>query len=177
MKSHIVLAAVLLSIGVVACEPNSKEAAPPESPFTCVRDGSMPEIKTCARDDMAKEEARMQRYFEAAMSRARAGDEGSVKYGPRTRQAAYLVESHQAWKAYAGVRCAGVREETSGGTMGGLGYMWCMTTAARQRTHDIWSDYLTYADSTPPVLPEPLVTVIEEELKAQELEAKDTPNK
>lgn len=133
-----------------------------EEPFSCVRDGSNPEIKVCAGDDLEREEARMQQYFEVAAARANERDEGSVEYGPRTRQAAWLSESQEAWKAYADVRCAGVRETTSGGTMGGLGYTWCMTDMTRQRTHDIWADYLTYWDSTPPVLPEPVRTIGED---------------
>jgi len=137
-----------------------------EEPFTCVRDGSNPEIKVCAGADMERETARMQRYIEAATARAREGDAVSVRYGPRSRQEAYLSESQAAWAAYTEVRCAGVFEETSGGTMGGLGYMWCVTTMTRQRTHDIWDDYLTYWDSTPPVLPEPVRTVAEDRIAA-----------
>ena len=36
----------------------------------------------------------------------------------------------------------------------------CMIEATRARTHDIWTDYLTYVDRTPPVLPEPVEPVV-----------------
>lgn len=117
----------------------------------------------------------MQRYIDAAMVRARKDDESSVEYGPRSRQAAYLEESQRAWEGYVKSRCDGVFEATNGGTMGGLGYMGCMASTTRQRTHDIWDDYLTYWDSTPPVLPEPLLTVAEEEIQAAS--QKETPRK
>jgi uncharacterized protein YecT (DUF1311 family) len=127
-----------------------------DPPFHCVRDGSNPEIKMCAADDWGSETARMNRYIEAARKRAVESDADSIKYGPQERQAIYLTESQQAWTAYAERRCEGVHEATSGGTMGSLGFMFCMIETTRQRTHDIWSDYLTYWDSTPPALPEPV---------------------
>ena len=126
----------------------------------------MPEIKGCAQNDLTQEQVRMKRYLDAAMVRAHARDEESVRYGPRSRQAAYLTESQAAWEAYVESRCDGVREDTAGGTMGGLGYAWCVTSTTRQRTHDIWADYLTYADATPPVLPEPVRTVGEDRAAA-----------
>lgn len=116
----------------------------------------MPEIKACAADDLASEQARMQRYFAAAMKRARENDEDSVKYGPRTRQTVWLSKSQRDWQAYADSRCAVWLPDGSGGTMGGLFHATCLTQAIRQRTHDIWGDYLTFmSDTTPPVLPEP----------------------
>lgn len=123
----------------------------------------MYEIKVCAGDDLEREQARMRRYLEAAAVRALENDEASVKYGPRTRKAALLSESQQAWQAYVDSRCAVWLPDGSGGTMGGLFYASCVTQATRQRTHDIWGDYLTYmADSTPPVLPEPVRTIGED---------------
>jgi uncharacterized protein YecT (DUF1311 family) len=167
------LVAVLLQSPPPAATSDAAAAASqaagshPETPFSCVRDGSMPEIKMCAAEDMAAETERMQRYLEAARTRANTADEASVEYGPRTRQAAWLSESQQAWEVYAERRCEGVHEATSGGTIGSLGWMGCMIEATRQRTHDIWSDYLTYWDTTPPVLPEPVLTVRGEEARAE----------
>lgn len=159
------LLACVLSLS--ACErgeQDAKNAAEPAPSRTCARDGTMYEMKACASDDLGRERARMQRYLEAAAVRARENDEESVKYGPRTRQTALLSESQRAWQAYVDSRCAVWLPDGSGGTMGGLFYASCVTQATRQRTHDIWGDYLTYmADSTPPVLPEPVLTVFEEQ--------------
>ena len=135
-------------------------------PLACDRDGSMYEMKACAADDLEREQTRMRQYIEVAEGRARRLDEGSLRYGPQTRRAAWLSESQEAWQAYADARCQGVFEATSGGTMGGLGYAWCLIDLARRRTHDIWSDYLTYSDSTPPILPEPVRTVAEDRVDA-----------
>lgn len=124
-------------------------------------------IKACAGDDLAQEEARMQRYFEAAMKRAREGDAESVKYGPRTRQVHWLTKSQRDWKAYAESHCAIWLPDGSGGTIGALPYAACLTDATWRRTRDIWGDYLIYMDTTPPVLPEP-VRPLGEDRAAQE---------
>jgi len=154
------LAASLLCIALLGCSPqpvsNAGDDAGPTS-VACDPDGSMPEIKACPGDDLAREQARMRQYLDAAMERAREDDEASVQYGPRTRKAAGLSQSQQDWQAYAESRCAVWLPDGSGGTTGGLFYSECLTQATYQRTHDIWSDYLTFmSDSTPPVLPEPV---------------------
>jgi uncharacterized protein YecT (DUF1311 family) len=169
MKPILPVAACLIGVSLSACAAEVRrtgEDASAAPSAACDRDGSMVTIKACAQADLEREQARMRRYLEAATPRARQRDEDSVKFGPRSRQAAYLVESQRAWQAYADSRCAGVLEETSGGTMGGLGYAWCMTEMTRQRAHDVWSDHLTYADSTPPVLPEPVRTIAEDRVAA-----------
>ncbi|RZJ37451.1 MAG: DUF1311 domain-containing protein [Brevundimonas sp.] len=167
MKSVVLLAAGVLCVCVSACGSRGEETAYASSP-ECRPDGSMPEIKACAGDDLGREQARMHRYFAAAMTRARESDADSVKYGHRTRQAAWLSDAQRDWEVYAESRCGVWRPDGSGGTMGGLFYTSCLTQATRQRTHDIWSDYLTFmSETTPPVLPEPLRTVAEDEVAAE----------
>lgn len=163
------LVACLLCVSVSACGPGeqaaAQDAAPP--PLACDRDGSMPEIKACAGGDLGREQARMQRYLDAALVRARENDEESAANGWRARQTALLSESQRAWQAYVDSRCAVWAPDGSGGTTGALFHNACLTHATRQRTHDIWSDYLTYmSDSTPPVLPEPVRTIGEDRAAA-----------
>ena len=78
-------------------------------------------------------------------------------------QAAWLDASQRSWEAYADIRCDGVFDQWKGGTIRTIMTVGCRIEATRQRTHDIWADHLTYADSTPPVLPEPVLTVFEEQ--------------
>ena len=116
-------------------------------------------MNACAAEDLSSEEARMRRYFEAAMTRAREGDAQSGEFGEeRTHQAAWLDASQRSWQAYADIRCEGVLDQWKGGTIRTLMVAGCRIEATRQRTHDIWADHLTYADSTPPVLPEPVLS-------------------
>lgn len=138
-----------------------------DEPVICVRDGDTLQMNACATEDLSAEDARMQRYLEAAMTRAREGDAGSGEFGgARTNQAAWLAASQRSWAAYADIRCEGVFDQWKGGTIRTFMVVDCKIEAARQRAHDIWADHLTYADSTPPVLPEPVLTVFEEQRAA-----------
>ncbi|WP_252106814.1 MULTISPECIES: lysozyme inhibitor LprI family protein [unclassified Halomonas] len=72
-----------------------------------------------------------------------------------------LVEAIQTaqkqWQAYAAAHCGAVYTQWRDGTIRGVMGITCRTRLTKQRTHDIWQDFLTYMDSTPPVLPEPPV--------------------
>lgn len=128
-----------------------------DDPVVCVRDGNTLQLNACVADDLSAEEARMQRYFDAARTRALEGDAQSGEFGEaRTQQAAWLDAAQRSWEAYADIRCQGVFDQWKGGTIRTVMIAGCRIAATRQRTHDIWADHLTYADSTPPVLPEPV---------------------
>jgi uncharacterized protein YecT (DUF1311 family) len=126
----------------------------------CVRDGNTLQLNACVLDDVGEEEARMQRYFDLAMTRAIEDDGESGQFGgSRTQQQAWLQASQYAWEAYAESRCAGVLDRWKDGTIRTMATVGCRIQAVRQRTHDIWTDHLTFPDSTPPLLPEPVKPV------------------
>lgn len=123
----------------------------------CRRDGNGLEVIACAHDDLNAEEVRMLTYLVAARERAIDADRESGAYGGRpTQQLAYINASQSAWDAYAEIRCGGVYDQWRHGTNGIVMSLECQIAATRQRTHDIWTDYLTFEDSTPPILPEPV---------------------
>ncbi|WP_420477740.1 lysozyme inhibitor LprI family protein [Brevundimonas sp. FT23028] len=164
--------AVALSLALqVAPSPQAESLFGPPEPVQaytddeprCVRDGSTLELNVCVLEDLRAEEARMQRYFDVAMTRASEGDAESGQFGgERTQQTAWLQASQTAWVAYVESRCAGVFDQWKDGTIRTIVSFGCRIEATRQRTHDIWEDHLTYWDSTPPLLPEPVRTVWEE---------------
>lgn len=131
--------------------------------FACVRDGTTPELNACASEDLGREQERMERYLQAASLRALERDADSSQFTEPTHQSAWLDASQPAWEAYASIRCGGVYDSWKSGTIRTIMSIDCMIDATRQRTHDIWRDHLTYMDSTPPVLPEPLRPVTEED--------------
>lgn len=134
----------------------------------CVRAGNTIQMNACVAEDLAKEQARMQLYFDAAMRRAFESDAESARYGDEpSHQTAWLEASQSSWEAYAETRCAGVWDNWKAGTIRTMMSVGCRIAATRQRTHDIWEDYLTYVDSTPAVLPEPIMSVREEEQAAE----------
>ena len=128
-----------------------------QTPFQCVRDGSTPEINACLADDLEREQARMQRYLTAAGDRALTVDQQPRSVGGPSAQRGYLAASQAAWTAYAGIVCEGVDDRWRDGSVHTAMYLECMTRMTHERTHVIWRDHLTYADSTPPVLPEPIL--------------------
>ena len=105
----------------------------------------------------------MRRYLALALERAAATDAGSGQYGDPTRQVELLTSAQAAWADYAEFRCQGEWDEVKGGTIRTIVLVGCRIDATRQRTHDIWADHLTYWDTTPPLLPEPVLTVFEEQ--------------
>lgn len=151
------LLALLLSGTILQQAPDAAAAAALQDDRpTCVRDGSTYEMDACAAEDLAAAEARMQRYYAAAMGQAIAAD-AEDSYEERTPEVQQLEAAQAAWSAYADARCDGALEGT--GTIRSLVYAGCRLEAIRQRTHDIWLDHLTFWDSTPPLLPEPAAGV------------------
>lgn len=164
--------AVALSLALqVAPAPQSESLSGPPEPApsharkepSCLRDGNTLQLNVCALEDVNAEQARMQRYLDRALERAAATDAESGEYGDEpTRQVELLNAAQKAWEAYAEVRCDAQWDLVKGGTIRTIVLMSCHTEATRQRTHDIWKDHLTFFDSTPPLLPEPVRTVREE---------------
>ncbi len=61
------------------------------------------------------------------------------------------------WQAYLSSHCDAVYTQWRNGSVRGFKHLSCQSRLTRQRTHEIWKSFLTYVDSTPPVLPEPKV--------------------
>ncbi|QUX96126.1 hypothetical protein C0J08_12250 [Marinomonas sp. CT5] len=59
------------------------------------------------------------------------------------------------WQNYMESHCDSVYTQWRDGTIRGVMAISCKTKLTKQRTHEIWQNFLTYMDSTPPVLPEP----------------------
>lgn len=135
----------------------------PEDDPSCDRGGTTLQMNACVVEDLAKEEARMRRYLDLALEQATASDIEPDEYGEPTRQVELLTATQAAWVAYAELRCEAQWDEVKGGTIRTIVLVGCRIDATRQRTHDIWTDHLTYWDSTPPMLPEPVLTVFEEQ--------------
>ncbi|TOB51174.1 lysozyme inhibitor LprI family protein, partial [Vibrio parahaemolyticus] len=65
--------------------------------------------------------------------------------------------AQQDWQAYMSSHCDSVYTQWRDGTIRGIMAISCKTKLTKQRTHELWENFLTYMDSTPPVLPEPSV--------------------
>lgn len=106
-----------------------------------------PEVETCLRSQLAQSQATLERYIVAATRRA---------YKENTTQASKAFSDAQAaWSTYRDNECAAVYSAWALGTIGNSMSLVCLRRLTEDRTHEIWHDWLTYPDSTPPVLPEP----------------------
>lgn len=68
---------------------------------------------------------------------------------------ASIDEAQKAWLIYRQMHCGSVFNAWRDGTIRTSMSIDCLIKLTRQRTFDIWYSFLTYADSTPPLLPEP----------------------
>lgn len=66
-----------------------------------------------------------------------------------------IRESQEQWEAYSTAHCDAIYAKWREGTIRGIMATECRKNLTKQRIHVIWESFLTYVDSTPPVLPEP----------------------
>lgn len=111
---------------------------------------STPEINECLAGKVEKSKARLDQYLQAALDRYDGGDEAAVRLG--------IKASQDAFEAYRSIECATILEHWKGGTIRGVMILSCEIGLTDQRTHTVWQHWLQYADSTPPILPEPRPT-------------------
>ncbi len=121
--------------------------AAPEVP-DCVNARTTPEINACAAADLADSQARLDRYLAAAHERLERNDNS-----PAVLQE--LNAAQATWASYRDAECGAVYTNWSSGTIRGLAELTCRIALTDQRTHTVWQNWLTYMDSTAPLLPEP----------------------
>jgi len=138
MKLHRVLPLVLAAFAISA-------HAQQQRTLGCDQARNTLELNECRGKQVETAEAKLKTYVAAARSRA-------AELGV----AAVALDAEQAaWEAYRDKYCANVYEIWHQGTIRVEMGARCVLQVTRSRTFDVWSAYLTYADSTPPVLPDP----------------------
>ncbi len=79
------------------------------------------------------------------------------KYSDEPKAISLLDKSQSMWRSFREQFCRSVYQGFSEGTVGNSIYARCKLQQTDRRTHELWEWYLTYWDSTPPDLPEPLM--------------------
>ncbi|GAA0758634.1 uncharacterized protein YecT (DUF1311 family) [Erythromicrobium ramosum] len=118
-------------------------AARPQSVFGC--DGTTIEMNECMSEILARSTERKDQYLAAAL--ARHDDSPDV--------AKMIRQSDAASEAYRKQECYALYEDNKEGTIRNYVYLGCAIALVDERTRTIWQNWLTYADTTPPMLPEP----------------------
>lgn len=103
------------------------------------------EINYCAKVKLDNAEAEMERYL----------DKSIAQYTTNTNVVESINIAQSAWQSYSKSQCDSVFTLFRDGSMRVVMTLSCRTKLTQQRTHELWSQYLTYMDSSEPVLPEP----------------------
>jgi uncharacterized protein YecT (DUF1311 family) len=136
-------------IGIAILAAASVAAAQPEA--NCP-DGNTLEVNDCLSARLDKADDALKRYLAAARQRLKsdAADDAGV-----AKALAGFDKIQAAWTAYREAECGALYDYWSSGTIRTSMELTCKIDLTRQRTHTVWSNWLTYMDSTPPILPEP----------------------
>lgn len=106
------------------------------------------QINACLVSHLQEADAVLNSYFDAALRRVRSETAGATT-------AKRLVKAERAWVEYRNAECDSVLDYWRGGTIRGAMELNCRIRLTKLRTYAIWRNWLTYPDSTPPVLPSP----------------------
>src|SRR5690554_4198143 len=134
MKNYLLLLPLAFTPFVHAEPPDCEEHA-----------GTTLDMNLCIAEQATAADEQLSRYLQAALQR----------YSDDPAVVGRVEESRGAWRSDRTTDCAAVYEQWSGGSVRGIMTGNCVLQLTRQRTLQIWSDFLNYMDSTPPVLPKP----------------------
>ncbi len=105
------------------------------------------DMEYCASQKRESASKTMRQYLIASYTQ--------YNHDPNTVKA--IKASQQAWETYESSNCGAVYTSWTTGSFRGLMSIDCSTRLTKQRSHELWLNYLTFMDSTPPVLPEPML--------------------
>jgi uncharacterized protein YecT (DUF1311 family) len=105
------------------------------------------EINQCAAIELQTAEQQLETYLQASFEH-NAEDPILVES---------IKRSQADWSTYMTAHCDAIYTQWRDGSIRGVMVLSCKTELTKDRTHQIWANFLTYMDSTPPVLPEPKV--------------------
>lgn len=103
------------------------------------------EINHCASVELVGANVEMQRYLSASLSHN--------DYDAQLVEA--IRQSQIAWESYRDAHCGAVFTQWRDGSIRVMMDISCRTQLTYLRTHELWANFLTYMDNSPPVLPEP----------------------
>lgn len=103
------------------------------------------ELNQCLAEQLEQQEVVLHHYL--AEARARHLDDDVVVEA--------IDEAQLRWLDYRQQQCDSINRVWRDGSIRGVMTLNCSIRMTRLRTHQIWYSYLTFMDSTPPLLPEP----------------------
>ncbi|NOI36684.1 DUF1311 domain-containing protein [Vibrio cyclitrophicus] len=132
----------VLSVVLLTCVPLLVSAS--DDAIDCENAMTTLEINQCASISLESAQLELDQYLEASFKH-NAYDEELVNS---------IKVAQDSWQAYMTAHCDSVYTQWRDGSIRGLMALSCKTELTKKRTHEVWGNFLTYMDSTPPVLPE-----------------------
>ena len=108
--------------------------------------GNTLEMNACLNARLKRSDATLNHYYQTALKRI------TTENGSKTAQE--FIKAQRSWIAYRDSECASAFDRYEG-TIRESVALDCSIRLTRLRTYSIWRDWLTYPDSTPPLLPRP----------------------
>ncbi|KOC96900.1 hypothetical protein ACS82_23080 [Vibrio parahaemolyticus] len=103
------------------------------------------QINDCAIIELDSAKAELSKYLDASFEHN--------SYDSELVKAIKVAQND--WQIYIASHCGSIYTKWREGTIRDVMAISCETKLTRQRTYEVWANFLTYMDSTPPVLPEP----------------------
>ncbi|MEZ8757946.1 lysozyme inhibitor LprI family protein [Vibrio splendidus] len=135
----------VLTVVLLTCLPLLASAS--DDVIDCENAMNTIEINQCAAIELETAQVELEQHLEA-----------SFEHNDYDAElVASIKKAQESWQAYMSAHCNSVYTQWRDGSIRGLMALSCKTTLTKQRTHEVWANFLTYMDSTPPVLPEPKI--------------------
>jgi uncharacterized protein YecT (DUF1311 family) len=135
MQKSISIALMTISCSTVSAEVD----------LSCVDPINTLMVNHCATNELKVAKAELAHYLQASLEH-NSNDPALLKS---------IKKAQQDWQIYATSHCDSIYTQWREGTIRGAMTINCQTQLNKHRTHELWANFLTYMDSTPPVLPEP----------------------
>lgn len=115
------------------------------SDLDCEKAKTTVESNECAAIERDAAYDKMVQYFETSLKQF-PGEQDLLRE---------MKMAQRQWDSYMNTHCNSVYTLWSGGSIRTQMALACETRLIKVRTHELWSEFLTYIDSTQPVLPKP----------------------
>lgn len=107
-----------------------------------------PQVEACLTSKFQQADATRNRYYQAALTQGQHSNGSEAVNG--------IKRAEQAWLAYRNAACSAVYDRY-GGTIRTSKLLECRIRLTRLHSYVLWRNWLTYPDSTPPMLPRPTI--------------------
>ncbi len=130
MKKRLIIILASLSFGALAEEES----------IDCNNAMTTIEINQCAAIELESAQVKLDKYLNT-----------SFEHNSHDSELIAAIKlAQQDWQAYMSSHCDSVYTQWRDGTIRGIMAISCKTKLTKQRTHELWENFLTYMDSTPP---------------------------